>query len=376
MGPTGGAKCVNLSAVMNTITTNPAKGTLKRAPVEAGTLVKFGLDVHLAQITVCRQIEDQTPQPAQKLSWDRAVGWLKEHKEAGAIVHSCYEAGPCGYGLHRRLEQLGITNVVVAPRRWDESGKRVKTDRRDALMLCERLDRFVRGNKAVFSTVLVPTPEQEQARALGRRREALLKERRRCALRGHGLMLAQGIHAPKGWWRPAEWKQLAPTLPAWLRDSLSWWQQQAVAHERQAEALVPQIESQVTDAALPRGVGTLTTALLGQEIIDWHRFKNRRQVGSYAGLCPCEDSSGDRHQQGAINKHGHPRVRHLLIEAVWRLLMWQPDYPPLRKLREAGGTRARKRAAVAAARRLAVDLWRLHTGQCTAAKLGLRLQTR
>jgi hypothetical protein len=56
------------------------------------------------------------------------------------------------------------------------------------------------------------------------------------------------------------------------------------------------------------------------------------------------------------------------------LLPWQPDYPPLEKLRAATGKRARKRAVVAAARRLAIDLRWLKTGQCTAGKLGLQLR--
>jgi hypothetical protein len=67
-------------------------------------------------------------------------------------------------------------------------------------------------------------------------------------------------------------------------------------------------------------------------------------------------------------------VRHHLVEAVWRLLQWQPDYPPLQKLRAATSKRLRKRLAVAAARHLAIDLWRIYTGQCSAEKLGLKLR--
>ena len=67
--------------------------------------------------------------------------------------------------------------MVVAPQRWDERGRRVKTDRRDARERCARLDRFVRGNAAVFAVVRVPTPEQERQRALCRQRGAVLQER-------------------------------------------------------------------------------------------------------------------------------------------------------------------------------------------------------
>ena len=63
-----------------------------------------------------------------------------------------------------------------------------------------------------------------------------------------------------------------------------------------------------------------------------------------------------------------------LIEMVWRLIRWQPDYPPIKKLRNALlSKRGKRRLIVAAARRLAIDLWRLATGRATAQELGLQL---
>jgi hypothetical protein len=65
--------------------------------------------------------------------------------------------------------------------------------------------------------------------------------------------------------------------------------------------------------------------------------------------------------------------RHLLIEAAWRLVRYQPDYPPVKKfLAAASGSRKRRRAIVAIARHLAIDLWCLATGRATAEKLGLK----
>jgi hypothetical protein len=68
----------------------------------------------------------------------------------------------------------------------------------------------------------------------------------------------------------------------------------------------------------------------------------------------------------------NPCIRTLLLETVWRLARWQPDYKPVRALAE-GIIRgaARKKLAVAAARKLAVDIWRLATGKTTPEKLGL-----
>ena len=76
--------------------TNNREVRQERAPVEAGVTVKFGLDVHAAQITVCRQNEGQVPQPAQKFGWAECLAWIEAHVRAGARVRSCYEAGPCG----------------------------------------------------------------------------------------------------------------------------------------------------------------------------------------------------------------------------------------------------------------------------------------
>jgi len=368
MWPTGGARSANLSAEMKT---NIIETTENSTATKVESVIKLGLDVHAAQITVCRQIDGSLPQPAHKMSWEKCVAWIKREAESGAKLYSCYEAGPCGYGLHRTLTALGVTDFVVAPQRWDERGQRVKTDKRDARELCDRLDRYLRGNTRAFATVRVPTPEQEQRRALARQRGRVLKERHRCAVRGHGLMLAQGVQAPSGWWEARVWEDFQNELPPWLREPIGFWQRQALRLDAEVRELTARVEQLAPSTGRPKGMGALTAAIVATEIIDWKRFKNRRQVASYTGLCPSESSSGESRRQGAISKHGNPRVRHMLLEAIWRMLAWQPRYRPLHKIRAAQGARARKRAAVAAARRLAVDLWRIHTGQCPGEKLGL-----
>jgi transposase len=353
------------------IKTNKTKVGQKRTSVEAGAVVKFGLDVHADQIVARRQIEGQVAQPAQSLSWVKTVQWLKKHREEGYKVYSCYEAGPCGYGLHRQLEKEGITNFVIAPQKWDRSGKNVKTDARDATQMGLGLDQYVRGHKEAFSVVMVPSEAQEQRRSLCRHRDRLVRERQRCTVRGLGLMLAQGVRSEGEWWQPKQWAELEPTLPAWLMRQLKDWQSAALLLHRQIEELTPQIAALSEGQNLIKGYGALTAAMVNAEIIDWHRFKNRRQVGSFTGLCPSEHTTGKSRRQGSINKHGNPRVRRLLVEAIWRLLYWQQHYKPLFAIRCAKGSRARKRAVVAAARHLAIDLWRINTGQCTAQSLGL-----
>ena len=107
------------------------------------------------------------------------LAWARKQLAQAGQVHSCYEAGPLGYGLHRALTALGIRNVIVRPQNWDELGKGVKTDRTDALALVQRLDRYVQGNRKALAVVCVPTPEQELARSQSRQREQLLAHRLR-----------------------------------------------------------------------------------------------------------------------------------------------------------------------------------------------------
>lgn len=353
--------------------TNPVSKTKERVAVETAMIVKLGMDLHATDVMVCQQNEGQLPKPSRRMTVEDLLEWVAELIAGGHRVESCYEAGPCGYTLHRKLIALGAVNRVVVPRQWDPERKRVKTDRRDARELCDALDRYLRGNTGAFSVVHVPTEKQEERRALGRQRGMLVKERQRCVVRGHGLMLTAGVQAPAGWWEPQTWLELSNNMPTELRARVETWQCQALQLEMQIGKWTKKVEALGKGQITLKGVGTLTTVLLEMEVFDWNRFSGRRQVAGYTGLCPSEYSTGAHRRQGSISKHGNPRVRHLLVEAAWRLLRWQPQYSPLKKLRTSAGPRARKRAVVAVARRLAIDLWRINTQRCTPEQLGLQL---
>ncbi|HZR21362.1 MAG TPA: hypothetical protein VFE51_29035 [Verrucomicrobiae bacterium] len=104
--------------------------------------INLGIDVHADSYRVVRQIDHATSQPAQKFTPKDFLVWANKQLEQAEEVHSCYEAGPLGYGLHRALLKLGIRNVVIRPQNWDELHKGVKTDKTDALALTQRLDRY------------------------------------------------------------------------------------------------------------------------------------------------------------------------------------------------------------------------------------------
>jgi transposase len=353
--------------------TNDHQNNQERALVEAGVIIKLGLDVHAAKVAVCVQVDGSTPQPSQMVTTERLLGWIAKlrGRHPGAKLVSCYEAGPLGYVLHRQLEAAGIVNYVVAPRRLEHPGRKQKTDRLDARALLEGLDRYVRGNLRAITVVCVPTPKQEQDRAQVRLRKQLAESRRQYEARGRSTLLAQGIRVIGAWWRPKAWGQLKGNMPGWLIPIVETWQRLAAECDAQERAVRAELEKAAPEK-LPRAMGALTWTVLSREVLDWKRFNNRRQVASYTGLCPGIHQSGGRSKTGSINRCGNPVIRHALVEMVWRLARYQPQYPPVRLLAEGTlSARQRRKHTVAAARKLAIDLWRLNTGRCTQADLKL-----
>jgi transposase len=336
--------------------------------------IKLGIDVHAQSYRVVRQVDNASPQPAQKMTPQEFLGWARKQLDKAEKVYSCYEAGPLGYGLHRALEAMGIHNVVVRPQNWDELRKGVKTDKTDALALVQRLDRYIQGNTKALAIVRVPTPQQELARSQSRLREQLLAHRMRFEAQGRSLLLLNGVQTKGRWWQPKAWLKLQKQLSPELLELLNVIHQLLLAVQTQLEERTQKLEAVATPQV--RGVGALTSQILEREILDWNRFSNRRQVASLTGMCPGVRASGNKTRSGPITKHGNRRIRTALIELAWRTVRFQPQYPPLQRWRAVlaspqSSAAARKKAIVAVGRRLAIDLWRLNTGRSTAQKLGL-----
>ncbi len=357
--------------------------TAKQVTAEAESTVKakhikLGIDVHLDRYVVVRILDGGTPQPPQRFGPPEFLLWVAKQITLAEKVSTCYEAGPFGYGLHRKLEKMGAVNYVVRPRDWDEYGQKVKTDKRDAKQLALHLDRYVNGNQDAFCVVRVPSPEQEQARSISRQRESFQNERLRLAAQGRSHALYYGEHLQGEWWRQEAWKSSSAQLPAIVVNLLEPLRRLIAALEVELKVRTQEVES-AAPGQLPVGLGKLTSQILEREVADWNRFKNRRQVASYTGLCPKEDSSSTRRFQGSINKHGNRRLRPALVECLWRLCVFQPEYRAVKKwrpelLNPKTSRPRRKKIIVAMARTFAVDWWRVRTNRCKAQDLGLKLQ--
>jgi transposase len=337
-------------------------------------VIKLGIDVHQDFYVVVMQEGGSNPKPPQRFGKEAFLHWAAKLKSQGGQVHAGYEA--CGFGflLQRQLSALGISCQVVCPQKLDERNRRVKTDGLDAKALCLRLDRFVQGNRDALALVRVPIEEEEQKRALHRQREQLVKARKQLEAQGRSLMVNHGIEPVQQWWKPHPFAALQ--VPVWMKELLTNSQPILLALQQKIAALTVQLQAPATPNQ-PRGLGAMTSVIIDREIGDWKRFSNRRQVGSYTGLCPGEYSSGNTRLQSCVTKHGNPRLRAALVELAWRLVRFQPNYKAVLKWRSilakgalATGA-ARKKAIVAVARQLAIDLWRVRTGRCTPEQLGL-----
>jgi transposase len=340
--------------------------------------IKLGVDVHLGLYVVVRIIDGGTPQPPQRFKPSDFLLWCAKQLTLAEKVFTCYEAGPFGYTLHRRLEKLGVTNYVIRPRDWDEYSKKVKTDKRDALAMALCLDRYVSGNHEAFCVVRVPSEAQEQKRSVSRQRESLQQAKQRLAAQGRSHALYYGGHLQGEWWREAAWQKTLLELPVIVVNLLEPLRRLLAAVEVELQTRTRELEA-AAPVGLPVGLGQMTSEILEREVADWNRFKNRRQVASYTGLCPREDTSSQRRFQGSINKHGNRRLRPVLVEGAWRLLVFQPGYRAVKKWRASlldkkSGPARRKKLIIALARTFAVDWWRVRTGRCQAEDLGLKLQ--
>jgi transposase len=243
--------------------------------------------------------------------------------DRGAL-RACYEAGPCGFELHRLLASMGVACDVVAPSLIPRrAGDRVKTDKRDA----GRLARLHRAGE--LTAIRVPTEAEEAVRDLVRARAALLADRKRAQQRLTAMLLRHGrVWRSGSCWTQAHEQWIAAqrfTEPA-LASALAHYR--AALDTRQAELDAVEAElapwagreplaPAVARLGCYRGIAELTGLTLAAEIGDWRRFPSARAFMSFTGLVPAEYSSGERTRRGSITKAGSEPARTALIEAAW-----------------------------------------------------------
>lgn len=249
---------------------------------------------------------------------------VRQLRKNGATLSFCYEAGPCGYGLHRQLTDLGWACQVVAPSLIPKkAGDRVKTDRRDSLSLA-RLHRA-----GELTAVSVPDDSQEALRDLTRAREDMKHLQRQAKQRLLAFLLRHGRrYDGKSNWTQAHFRWLEKVKFAQPAQQivLQEYVDTVIACDKRVDNLEKQIEQAgqasrvwpVIEALMAlRGVSLLAATTVVAEIGDLKRFARASQLMAYLGLVPSEYSSGGSTRRGGITKTGNGHVRRVLVEAAW-----------------------------------------------------------
>jgi transposase len=296
--------------------------------VDEDRTVCVGLDTHKAKIAVAVAEPGRSGEvrfQGEIANQPDAVRCLLERlgKKHGQL-EVVYEAGPCGYSLHRQITALGHSCTVVAPSLVPvRAGNRVKTNRRDAVTLA-RLHRA-----GELTAVWVPDPTHEAMRDLIRARTAAMETVRRARQQLQGFLLRHGrVFTGRKTWSPAHRRWLAglrfvhPAQQIVLQEQID-----AIAEaERRRDHLIEQIRELVPDWPMApvvtalqamRGIAFLSTVVLAAEVGDFRRFANPRQLMAWLGLVPSEHSSGSKVERGGITKAGNGRARRVLIEGAW-----------------------------------------------------------
>jgi transposase len=291
--------------------------------------IKFiGLDVHQHSITLA--IADFGHEGEVRL-----YGTIKNTTEAldkiirklvstGAELRFVYEAGPCGFGLYRRLNGNGFNCVVAAPSMIPrKAGVRIKNDNRDAISLA----RLLRAGE--LTAIYVPDLEDEAVRDLSRAREDSRVAERKAKQRLSSFLLRNDfIYRGKKKWTKSHFN--------WLADLKMKHPVQQIAFQEYIDAIgecserTTRIKEQIQQVAMEwrwaptvkalqalRGVSLLTAVITVAEIGDFTRFQNPKELMAYLGLVPSEHSSGGKTRRGGITKTGNSHARRICVESAW-----------------------------------------------------------
>ena len=234
--------------------------------------------------------------------------------------------------------------------------RKQKTDRQDAQLILRLLleDRFPQ--------IWVPSSENRDLRQLLWHRHRMVQARTRIMNQLQAVALNEGLRCRKKLWRERGRQQLesfrlAPWATRRRRDLLELLDRLTPTIAELSQAIEQEVEKCPAAERLRThpGVGSLTALAFVLIIGEVNRFRCGKQVASYLGLVPLEESSGNRRRLGHITKQGSSMMRFLLVEAAQVTVRSLPEWR--RKYLHLVLRRGRKIAKVAMARRLAVHLF-------------------
>jgi transposase len=323
-------------------------------PSYVGETVYVGIDVHKHSYTVVARANQTEVKRWTMAAEPRQLGEQLHKFFAGATIHTVYEAGFSGFGLHRELVRQGIhSRVVHAAAIEVAANNRVKTDNRDARKQSEQLEAGrLRG-------IRIPSEAEEERRLLSRTRSQLVRQRtqvqNQIRMKAHQFGLIEaGDRRQMSHTLVAEWlaAHSNPAFQIVVKAHQAIWralEQEIAGLERQLKTQAAEDPYNATYQSVP-GVGFISARVLSNELGDLSQFANERQVFSYTGLTPGESSSGETTRRGGITKQGNTHLRSILIEVAWRAIGQDPALGTF--FERIKGRSGSKRAIVAVARKL------------------------
>jgi transposase len=294
-------------------------------------------------------VEHQTSDPSQTL----------------LVMETCDVSG----WVYDIATALGMPVAIANPSHeaWRWMKVKRKTDKDDALKLAKLT---LLGQ---LPTVHMPSPQQRQRRRLVHYRRALVERRTAIMNQVRSIYSQQGLSLPSRGkaWTKAGIKQIggdARPIEACAIDDL--WRGRLHSELRLLDSLSQEINQvdKKLDAlgakddrckllqTIP-GVGPRLSETVVAHIDDPHRFKNARQVASYAGLVPKQMESGTVKRSGRITRRGPTLLRSMLVEVAWMVYMRNPWAKSFVQRISRGIASRKKIAIVALARKLLVTLW-------------------
>jgi transposase len=289
----------------------------------------LGLDVHKDSITIALAAAGRNGEVRlygtishDLQALEKALRKIRQ-AHGGARLEVCYEAGPCGFGIARRLAQWKVACTVVAPSMIPQrAGDRIKTDKRDA----RKLARLLRAGE--LTPVYIPESTDEAIRDLCRARTDAVDDRRRSRHRLKGFLLRHGYrYQGKSAWSAGHERYLRelvlphPAMKVILEEYLQGIGAAGERIERCEVGMRDLLEKWRLAPAVRalmalKGFQTVAAMILVSELGEVHRFAHPRQVMAYLGLVPTENTSSERRRQGGISKCGNAHARWLLVECA------------------------------------------------------------
>jgi transposase len=285
------------------------------------------IDDHKKELTVAVLVgsRGREPQVRSIANEDRALRrWVRKlvREAGGGEIRTCYEAGPNGFSLKRRLEAMGPVLVeVVAPSLTPRrSGRRVKTDPIDA----RRLVQLLRAGE--LREIAIPDEEEEAARDLVRTYHQVVQEKTRKQHHIQKFLVRRGRIYREGanwtnryrdWLKGQRWENWKDALSF---DELITGLRELEDRKRRLEETmnrVAQEDCRAMAVAVLRcfhGIDTTAALVLVTEIFEVERFRVPRDLMSYLGMTPSVYQSAEKEQRGGITKAGNRHARWVLGE--------------------------------------------------------------